>query len=191
MLLTFTLPKKRASQRVEVWRKLKRYGALPLGNSGYLLPNDTANQERFQWLATAIRTNDGEASLIEVRAIDNLSHPQLVERFSQARASGYQQLIHELQKIIAMPAGRRSAARLARLRRHHQEISAIDFFQSPLQRRVEELLHFARIGLIVVKIAVTEARIQLMDEVVGIKAMPVIGNETYRGLTSTGKIENR
>ena len=44
----FSLPARRASQRVEVWRKLKRYGALPLRSSGYLLPNTPANQERFE-----------------------------------------------------------------------------------------------------------------------------------------------
>jgi hypothetical protein len=46
---------KPASQRVEIWRKLQRYGAVPLGNSGYLLPNNHATQERFEWLATAAR----------------------------------------------------------------------------------------------------------------------------------------
>ena len=55
LLLTFTLPARRASQRVEIWRKLQRYGAVALGNSGYLLPNNSATRERFEWLATAIR----------------------------------------------------------------------------------------------------------------------------------------
>src|SRR6202008_2341206 len=51
LLLTFALPAKRASQRVEVWRKLQRYGGFPLGNSGYLLPNNPVNQERFEGLS--------------------------------------------------------------------------------------------------------------------------------------------
>jgi len=33
-----------------VWRKLSVRG-VPLGNSGYLLPNNPMNQERFEWLA--------------------------------------------------------------------------------------------------------------------------------------------
>ena len=37
LLLVFSLAKKGASLRVTVWRKLQRYGALPLGNSGYFL----------------------------------------------------------------------------------------------------------------------------------------------------------
>src|SRR5438105_10123224 len=85
LLLTFTLPTKRASQRVEIWRKLQRYGTVPLGNSGYLLPNNPSNEERFQWLATAIRKYGGDASVVHVESIDNLSRAQLIGRFSEAR----------------------------------------------------------------------------------------------------------
>src|ERR1700730_3465969 len=103
LLLTFSLPTKRASQRVEVWRKLQRYGAIPLGNSGYLLPNDSTNQERFEWLATAIRKYAGEASVVKVQSIDNISRTQLVERFAEARGREYKELIHELHTLSSVP----------------------------------------------------------------------------------------
>src|SRR4029077_3744758 len=99
LLLTLTLPKRRASQRVEVWRKLQRYGTVPLGNSGYLLPNSPANEERFQWLATAIRKYKGDASIVHVQSIDNISTPQLIARFAEARAREYQELIRQLQEF--------------------------------------------------------------------------------------------
>jgi hypothetical protein len=140
LMLTFTLPTKRASQRVKVWRKLQRYGAVPLGNSGYLLPNKATNQERFEWLATAIREYAGDASVVKVQSIDNLSTSQLVGRFAQARAREYQELIRGLQKLSSVPRQRRTEGRLSRLRTRFQEIAEIDFFSSPLQKRVEELL---------------------------------------------------
>jgi len=140
LLLTFTLPTRRASQRVEVWRKLQRYGAVPLGNSGYLLPNNSTNQERFEWLATAIRKYAGEASVVKVQSIDNLSTPQLIGRFAEARGREYQDLIRELQKFLSAPPQTRPSSRLSRLRARFREIAEIDFFHSPLQKRVEELL---------------------------------------------------
>ena len=142
LLLTFTLPTKRASQRVEVWRKLQRYGTVPLGNSGYLLPSNPTNEERFQWLATAIRKYGGDASIVHVRSIDNISTPQLIGRFAEARAREYQELIRELQKFSSMPVQKRAVGRLSRLRSRFQEIVEVDFFVSPLQKRVGEL--FAR-----------------------------------------------
>lgn len=140
LMLTFTLPTKRASQRVEVWRKLQRYGSVPLGNSGYLLPNDAPNRERFEWLATAIRKYGGDASVVQVQDIDNLSTPQLVARFAEARTREYQEVIEELKKWSSLSPGARSPARLSRLRGRFREIAGIDFFGSSLQKRVEELL---------------------------------------------------
>jgi hypothetical protein len=140
LLLTFTLPTKRASQRVEVWRKLQRYGTVPLGNSGYLLPGNPVNEERFQWLATAIRKYGGDASIVHVQSIDNISSPQLIRRFSEARAREYQELIRQLQEFSAMPRPKRAISRLSRLRSRFQEIVEVDFFHSPLQKRVGDLL---------------------------------------------------
>src|ERR1700758_5541723 len=90
VLFAFSLPVKRASKRVEVWRKLQRYGTVPLGNSGYLLPNSPSNEERFEWLATAIRKYGGDASVVHVYSIDSLSKAQLIGRFAEARAREYQ-----------------------------------------------------------------------------------------------------
>jgi hypothetical protein len=140
LLLTFTLPTKRASQRVEVWRKLQRYGTVPLGNSGYLLPSNPVNEERFQWLATAIRKYGGDASIVHVQGIDNLSTPQLIGRFAEARAREYQELIRQLDEFSALPRQKRAVGRLSRLRSRFQEIAEVDFFDSPLQKRVGELL---------------------------------------------------
>lgn len=140
LLLTFTLPTKRASQRVQVWRKLQRYGTVPLGNSGYLLPCDPVNEERFQWLAVAIRKYGGDASVVRVHSIDNISTPQLIARFAEARAEEYRELIREIHKLASTAARGQELARLSRLRSRFQEIVDVDFFDSPLQKRVAELL---------------------------------------------------
>ena len=142
LLITFTLPTKRASQRVEIWRKLQRYGTVPLGNSGYLLPSDASNEERFQWLATAIRKYGGDASVVRVESIDNLSTPKLKSQFSEARNREYQDLIRQIQTIPAT-SERKGEARLSRLRNRFQEIVDVDFFDSPLQERVRALLEEA------------------------------------------------
>src|SRR5438445_12752749 len=140
LLLTFTLDPKQGSKRVEVWRNLQRYVSVPLGNSGYLLPSNPTNEERFQWLATSIRKYGGDASIVHVRSIDNISTPQLIGRFAEARAREYQELIRELQKFSSLPVQKRVVGRLSRLRSRFQEIVEVDFFDSPLQKRVGELL---------------------------------------------------
>lgn len=141
LLLMFSLPTKQASQRVEVWRKLKKYGALSLRTSGYLLPNTADNLEHFEWLATAIRKYKGEASVAHVHALDDLPSEKLIQLFNAARSQDYEKLIAELKKR----AGKNKAepGEIARFRRRLQEIAAIDFFNSPLRSRVEALLESA------------------------------------------------
>lgn len=143
LLLTFTLPTKRASQRVQIWRKLQRYGAVPLGNSGYLLPASPSNEERFQWLAMSIRKYGGEASVVRVKSIDNISAPQLIGRFSEARTRDYQELLRDLQTFSSLAPQTRGAGRLSRLKTRFQEIVDVDFFSSALQKRVAKLLELA------------------------------------------------
>src|SRR5206468_11546621 len=110
LLLVFTLARKGASLRVTIWRKLQRHGALPLGNSGYFLPNTEENQERFEWLATAVRTEGGEASVLEVQSIDNCSFAQMRQRFSDARAADYRELLKDLRN----PASASQSSRITR-----------------------------------------------------------------------------
>lgn len=140
LLLVFSLPAARASQRVAVWRKLQRQGALPLRSSGYVLPNTPANQEHFEWLATAIRNEKGEASVAQVQAIDDLPPKRLAQLFIEARSRDYEKLIRELRRFTSVPAARRHGGRLGQLRKRFQEIVEVDFFESPLRSRTETLL---------------------------------------------------
>jgi hypothetical protein len=119
---------------------LQRYGAIALGNSGYLLPNNPTNQERFEWLAAAVRKYTGQASVVKVHSIDNLSTPQLARRFNQARDSEYKELVAQLRKLSSFATHARSQTRLSRLRSRFREIAEIDFFDSPMRKRTEALL---------------------------------------------------
>jgi hypothetical protein len=138
ILLIFNLPAKQASQRVEIWRKLKRYGAFPLQSGGHLLPNTPVALEHFEWLATMIRKFRGQASVIQIHSVDD--HPDNVLRqlFIDARSRDYEELLAELKKISRLR--NRPAAKMARVRRRLQEVSTIDFFNSPLRSRVEAAL---------------------------------------------------
>jgi hypothetical protein len=138
LVLLFSLPSERASERVGVWRKLQRYGALPLRNSGYVLPGGATNQERFEWLAASIRGSKGMASVLQVQSIDDLPTEVLQEQFRHARVGDYQALIKEVRTL--KPTAKSSSVQVARTRRRFEEIASIDFFESPLRAKAEEAL---------------------------------------------------
>jgi len=43
LLLLYSLPQKRSTDRVTFWRKLRKFGAVQMKPSGYLLPDDPAH----------------------------------------------------------------------------------------------------------------------------------------------------
>jgi hypothetical protein len=143
LLLMFTLPARRASERVSVWRKLQRYGAMTLPSSGYVLPNNPVNQERFEWLATSIRNLKGQASVAQVAAFDNLGADELEKLFTLARTENYERLYGDLKKLARSREGRNA---LPKIKRHLQQVSDIDFFGAPARAKVEGLIQQIEIG---------------------------------------------
>ena len=139
LLLVFTLPTSKASERVQIWRKLQRFGAIAFRNAGSLLPNTPENQERFEWLARTIRASHGEASILQIQAIDDLPSQALQDQFRNARAEDYTELIEDLQKL--KPSVKGPSAQVQRLRRRFEDIVAIDFFTSPLRARQKKHWH--------------------------------------------------
>jgi hypothetical protein len=140
LLLVFSLPAQAASRRVEIWRKLQRYGTVALRTSGNILPNTPDNQERMEWLAAAIRSYKGQASVVLVQSFDDLSDQQLKQLFNEARSRDYRKVIHELNKVLASAPATRPAGTVNRIRRRFVEITGIDFFGNSLRSRVEHLL---------------------------------------------------
>jgi hypothetical protein len=163
LLLVFTLPSKRASQRVEVWRKLQRFGVVTLGNSGYLLPNGSDNQERFEWLASSVRDYGGTASVVEVQGIDNLSERQLIKNFREARAREYREILKDLTKMSVPSQHKRLRSNAKRLRSRFQEIVAVDFFHCPLQAHVEKLLKRAEVDANRISTAPAHGKLRVGD----------------------------
>src|SRR5258708_36651388 len=94
LLLVFSLPAKSASQRVQIWRKLQRYGMLALRSSGYVLPNTAANQERMEWLAPPIRSSKRQASVVQAQGFGVLPPKHRKHLFGAARAPGRHPLRH-------------------------------------------------------------------------------------------------
>jgi hypothetical protein len=141
LLLIFSLPSEKASERVGIWRKLQKYGTLALRNSGYVLPNTPVNQERFEWLATAIRGFKGEASVLHVQAIDDLPAQLLQEQFRELRKPDYAALIRDVQKL--KPSTQGFSKQITRFKKRFDEIAEIDFFDCALRGKAEQTLYKA------------------------------------------------
>ena len=146
LLLLFSLPTNRNTERVAVWRRLKKMGAVQIKTSTYLLPDEPAQYEQFQWLAQQIRDYGGDSTLVRAQEIEGLTKEKVIAMFNDVRAKDYGELRKSLQAFI----GRRkktdaetAAAELERLMRQFREIREVDFFDSPRGHDVAMLLRRA------------------------------------------------
>ncbi len=146
LLLLYTLPAKKTAGRVNLWRKLKKSGACSLKTAGYVLPDEPAHLERFQWLVQQVREDGGEATLARVNSIEGLTDEDLARMFNEARAEDYAALIQPLNDLIAAnrkKPGDGFAEALEKLQRQFQEVRAIDYFACPSAHDVELLFQRA------------------------------------------------
>jgi hypothetical protein len=143
LLLLFRLPATHRAERVAVWRKLKKCGAIQIQTSTYVLPDDPARYESFQWLAQQIRDFGGDATLARTQEIEGMSNERLIALFNRARDEEYGAIKKLLQGFLAR--GKKiepevKAAELERLTRQFRAIREIDFFQSSRGQDIQMLL---------------------------------------------------
>src|ERR1700686_1788227 len=101
LLRLFSLPTNRNTERVAVWRRLKKRGAVQITTSTYLLPDEPAQYEQFQWLAQQIRDYGGDSTLVRAQQIEGLTKEKVVSLFNAARDKEYAALRKALQSFIA------------------------------------------------------------------------------------------
>lgn len=131
LLLLVRLPATHSAERVAIWRKLKKSGAIQIQTSTYILPDDAPRYETFQWLTQHIRDTGGDATLVRVREIEGLSNEKLIELFNAARAKEYASLREMLRPLMARPTRTSNLdGRLDRIRKQFREIRETDFFDS-------------------------------------------------------------
>jgi hypothetical protein len=138
LLLLYSLPAHRNTQRVAVWRRFKKIGALQLTTSTYLLPDQPAHAEHFQWLTKLIRDSGGEATLVRVREIEGMPNERLVALFNDARDREYVAISKALRNLDRdRKAARANPELLNRLSRQFHDLRAIDFFNSARGQEIE------------------------------------------------------
>jgi hypothetical protein len=137
VLLVYKIPREPTASRAQVWRKLKRLGALLLHDAVWVLPATPWTREQFQWLTVEIGELGGEAYLWESHLLLNGQADALVQQFQARVDAAYQEILGELSQ---------EDADLVALSRTYQQVRAQDYFHSALGIHVRERLMSARGG---------------------------------------------
>ncbi len=151
LMFFYTVPSKPVNNRMTVWRRLTKAGALHFKESVYLLPYNDEHYELFQWLVSDIIAMNGEAAIVSISNIENTSNDEIKKLFNIQRNTEYQNLekkaedierkLNSLKKSGSVQADTKLTDNLQKLSREAESIKKIDFFSSPGGRELDRKIN--------------------------------------------------
>lgn len=153
LLFFYSLPSKPVRNRMTVWRKLLKAGALSFKGSVYILPYTEEHHELLTWLVSEVLSLQGEGSFVRVEKIETIANQQIISLFNQQRETDYQRILKECdhieRKITSTRIGGASQDKknitnqIRKCQRDFEDIRKIDFFISKrgveVGRRLERI----------------------------------------------------
>jgi hypothetical protein len=150
LLFFYTLPSKPVRNRMTIWRKLLKVGALPFKGSVYILPYNEEHYEFLTWLVSEVLSLKGEGSFVRVEKIETIDNQQTISLFNEQREAAYQRILKEIDEIERKLSGtkiggasqdkKKLAKQIRKSQRDFEDIKKIDFFFSKRGLEVEKRL---------------------------------------------------
>jgi hypothetical protein len=151
LLFFYSLPSKPVGNRMKIWRKLTRIGAVPFKGSGHILPNNEENYEYFQWLTSEVTDRGGEGAFVQVDRVESMPEKEVVDLFIRSREKEYLPIEEEIETVerglITLnqggdpESGKKLIETLNQLAKEFEHIKKVDFFASrkglSLEKRIK------------------------------------------------------
>ena len=147
LLFFYTLPSKPVRNRMTVWRKLLKAGALSFKGSVYILPHTEEHYEFLTWLVSEVLSLKGEGSFVRVEKTETIDNRQIISLFNEQRETDYQHILKEFDEIERKITGTRIGGasqdkknitnQIRKCQRDFEDIRKIDFFVSKRGLEVE------------------------------------------------------
>jgi hypothetical protein len=130
VLLSYRLPREPSTPRIALWRRLRRWGVVQLGDGLVALPADARTREQMEWAAEEALEAGGAAGVWLARPAAAAQERSLAEEMSRARAQEYIDMTATVAEALIWSAPEQARA-LRRLRRQWREVTRRDFFPPP------------------------------------------------------------
>jgi hypothetical protein len=90
ILISYRIPREPSTPRIAVWRRLRRLGALHIGDGVAALPHDDVSREQIDWIAADIEEAGGEA-IVWLASPSTKAEQRLLERRRRERLAELEQ----------------------------------------------------------------------------------------------------
>lgn len=140
LLFFYSVPSKPVSNRMRLWRRLSKAGAVQLKGSVYILPDNDENYEFCQWQVSEVTSMGGEGTFVKTHNVETMKNDNITDLFNHQRGKDYRSIEKSLeeieQKLNSIKKGTRTQdyrklpEQLNKLIKEFEEVRKIDFFKS-------------------------------------------------------------
>ncbi len=150
LLIFYSVPSHPVSNRMKIWRKLARSGAVQLKGAVYILPHNEEHYELCEWLVSEVTSMGGDGTFVRVPVVETMRESEIIALFNGQRENDYREIEKKLEelerKISTIRKGGRGqninklSEQLSRDKKEFEDIRRVDFFASKigtvLQKRI-------------------------------------------------------
>lgn len=140
LLIFYSVPSHPVSNRMKIWRKLAKTGAVQLKGSVYILPATEEHEELFQWLIGEVKAMGGDGWFVRTADIRTIPDAEIRRFFTAQTDREYRLLERSLdvldRKVQSIRKGAKRgepdklAHQLSKHARELEDIAQRDFFKS-------------------------------------------------------------
>lgn len=153
LLIFYSVPSSPVNNRVRIWRRLAKAGAVHLKGAVSMLPFSDEAYEFCQWLVSEVTSMHGEGAFVKADKIEMMKEEEIIALFVQQREKDHHLIEKKLGEIerkldsIRKGSGVQNNKVLShsfnKLLREFEEVRKIDFFSSragaALEKKFKEL----------------------------------------------------
>jgi hypothetical protein len=153
LLIFYSVPSHPVSNRMMIWRKLAKAGAVQLKGAVYILPATEEHEELLQWLIGEVKSMGGDGAFVRSADIRTMTDADIRRIFTQQADREYHRLekaldvlerkIQSIRKGTKNEDGKRLADQVTKITKEFEGIAKRDFFNSltgqPIKKRVQAL----------------------------------------------------
>lgn len=142
LLIFYSVPSHPVSNRMKIWRKLAKAGAVQLKGAIYILPANDEHEEFFQWLIGEVKSMGGDGAFIrtaEIKSMDEADIRELFLKQAEKEYRGFEKNLDSLERKVqsirkgtTFKGGGGPVGQAGKLAKELEDIRKRDFFSSAL-----------------------------------------------------------
>jgi len=158
LLIFYSVPSHPVSNRMRIWRKLAKAGAVQLKGSVYILPATEEHEEFLQWLIGEVKSMGGDGAFVRTAEIKNMTNADIRRLFTTQADQEYHRLEKALdvleRKIQSVrigtksKEGKRLADQVAKFTKEFESVRKRDYFESSTGSIMKKRIKMLEAGLL-------------------------------------------